>query len=192
MVRLVVRLQTEQLPRYLRAIGWPGGPAALRAWLQGPAREMPSLSVNLDIGPDAVGPRLGIEHHMLPGQPTAREWPRLLDRLAALGACHPRQAEHILAWLHGAASSAGPLRVRRDLMVKVIFGAGAPRAKAYLQFLPTITGAAWMATQPSGFATPAPRSDASASRRSAAPASPPRSSPRRTRVAAASRLRIGG
>lgn len=141
-VRLVVRLPRRRLPGALVELGWRGDPAELQALLEVLRPEALVHPVNLDVLPDGLGPRVGIEFVQLGAPRESPRWQALFDALEALGACAAERRAAIEGWggeLLGPALGPGRLCLRRDLMVKVIHEPGAPpRAKAYLAFAPRL------------------------------------------------------
>jgi len=141
-LRLVLRLPWRRLPATLGRLGWRGDPDGLYALLAGLCPETLVHPVNLDLLPEGIGPRVGIEfvHAGAPRQ--SPRWKALLDRLEALGACAPSRRMALGDWgggVPGPPLGPGRLEVRRDLMVKVVHEEGrGPSAKAYLGFAPRL------------------------------------------------------
>jgi hypothetical protein len=88
-LRLCIRgLRAAEVPRYLRDIGWPGPPAALRDLLHAVAGAVPAIDLDLDVGAE-VGPNVGLECPLRGwrrAQPES-DFPRLLEALGRLGLC---------------------------------------------------------------------------------------------------------
>ena len=134
LARLVVRLEGSTLPEELAALGWEGSRKELRAVLDALFTTRAFHPVNLDVG-SRIGPRVGIEFHH-PTSPVAdARWRGFLDGLAVAGACTPAQRRRIEAWPLPTWREPALARVSRDLLVKLVYQAGAPlRAKAYLPY----------------------------------------------------------
>jgi hypothetical protein len=132
--RLVVRLEARTLPEVLTGLGWEGSCEELRALLDGTFITRAVHPVNLDLG-SRIGPRIGLEFHH-PTSPVAdARWRRFLDALVAAGPCSTAQRRRIEAWPLASARDPTLAHVDRDLLVKVVYEAGAAlRAKAYLSF----------------------------------------------------------
>ena len=85
-VRLCVKgLDPGTIVRWLAVIGWPGDRARLRGAL---ARLMPlcgEIALNVDLLPDRVGPKLGIEMYSARPTPSMDTWQPLHDELGARG-----------------------------------------------------------------------------------------------------------
>lgn len=130
-LRLVAGLPTPAIGGWLREIGWPGEPRSLE-WALEARGGIPEAQVHVDVG-ERVGPGLGIELTASPSQ-----WPRLIQRLHALGLCDERGTA-VLDWLgRGNILPQGarwPSVVDRRIMVKLVLDPeGALSAKAYLMF----------------------------------------------------------
>jgi hypothetical protein len=136
--RLVVRMPWRRLPETLVALGWPGEQGALHAVLASLCPVTLVHAVNLDVGENGLGPRVGIEFIHAGAPRESARWKALFDELESRGACTPERRAAIDAWggeLPGPRLGPGWLRVRRDLMVKVVHQPGVSlRAKAYLAF----------------------------------------------------------
>ena len=140
------RVGVAALPGYLRAVGWPGPYAPFEAEIarmhavrEGAAARDPAL-LHLDLGPEGVRPRLGLEYVFgWRGQARGRlaETAFVAD-LAARGLCTADEAAALAAF-PGYATEQLPhelwrsLVVRRVNHVKLVFdGARPPEAKGYL------------------------------------------------------------
>lgn len=133
--RLVLAISRDELPEYLRRIGWPGSMDVLSDLLSSLFNLSSGLDVDLDIS-DTVLPTIGMSSYNPIGDP---RWRRLLDALVARGACTPEKREAVLRWpgrsevmLPG---YKWPTELHRTLEVKVVYREGAPLlAKVYLVF----------------------------------------------------------
>jgi hypothetical protein len=138
-VRLVLRAPWRSLPQTLERAGWPGPLDELQALLTRLDAPGYALPFNLDITTEGPGGRLGIEfcYSSLPG--TCPRWRRLFAQLEAAGACSAQAARRLEMWGPGGETRNESLRVRRELLVKVVYEPGAPlTAKAYLAFGPRL------------------------------------------------------
>lgn len=136
----------RELPRWLADAGWPGSPAALRELLDdldavrhGAFARDPAL-VHVDVGPDGVRPRLGLEYVFGRREQARGTLPdaAFLRRLSALGLCTEEEAA-ALAGFPGCETRQLPhelwrsLVVRRVNHVKLVVEPGRPpSAKGYL------------------------------------------------------------
>ena len=85
-VRLCVRnLDAGMTDRWLAAIGWPGNRARLRDTLARLAPLCGTIALNVDILPDRVGPKLGIEIYSAERTLSVDTWRPLHDELLAQG-----------------------------------------------------------------------------------------------------------
>lgn len=137
LLRVIVKLRSDAITEYLHRIGWPGEGAELDAWLAASCRATPTPSVNLDVLPGRVGPRVGIEYYFDGAPRTDPRWRNVLDLLESAGACTAERRAQLEAW----PSAADPTprdertRIERELLLKVVHEPGTPlRAKAYLPF----------------------------------------------------------
>jgi hypothetical protein len=141
-VRLVLRMPWRRVPGALAALGWPGDAFALHALLERLCPDTPVHPINIDVTPDGLGPRVGIEFIHTGAPHASSRWRALFDALESLGACDPGRRAALATWgggIVGPRVGPGRLIVKRDLMVKVVHGEGAPlRAKAYLAFAPRL------------------------------------------------------
>ena len=93
--RLCVRnLDSEMLEHWTAAIGWPGDPSSLRKILAGLESLSYRLALDVDILPDRVGPKLGIEIYCAKRVVSMEVWRPVCDVLVAQGLV---QAEKLAA-----------------------------------------------------------------------------------------------
>lgn len=81
----VSNLDEEMKVSWLTEIGWPGDRASLRhtfKWLKTLGAR---IELNVDVLPDGIGPRLGLEIYCLPRTLSMEIWEPLYDRLRAGG-----------------------------------------------------------------------------------------------------------
>ena len=85
-IRLCVKgLDTAAMGRWLAAIGWPGDRARLRDTLALLQPRCGGIAVDVDILPDRVGPKLGLELYSARRTLSMDPWQPLHDELIALG-----------------------------------------------------------------------------------------------------------
>jgi hypothetical protein len=140
-VRLVIQMPWSQAPPFIEAAGFPGRVDQLADALDPLCCDSLVTAVNLDVGPETLGPRVGAEIHYLGVPRDDARWRRALDLLVDRGACTSQRRAAIEAWpsprADRLAQDRDPRRLIRDLLVKVVYAAGAPLdAKAYLAFAP--------------------------------------------------------
>jgi hypothetical protein len=133
--RLVLSISRDELPDYLRRIGWPGSMDALSNLLSSMFNLSSGLDVDLDIS-DTVLPTIGMSSYNPIGDP---RWRRLLDTLVDQGVCSPAKREAALQWPgRSEVTLPGhkwPSELNRTLEVKVVYRKGEPLlAKVYLVF----------------------------------------------------------
>ena len=88
--RLCVKnLDTGTTDHWLSAIGWPGDRARLRGTLDRLTPLSGTIALNVDILPDRVGPKLGIEIYSAERTLSMDAWRPLHDQLLALGLARP-------------------------------------------------------------------------------------------------------
>ena len=85
-LRLCVKdLDAGMVQRWLAAIGWPGDRAHLHATVDRLAPLCGELALNVDVLPDRMGPKLGLEIYGTRRMPSLDAWQPLLDELLARG-----------------------------------------------------------------------------------------------------------
>ena len=85
-MRLCVKgLDTGAMVRWLAAIGWPGNRARLRDTLVRLQPRCGAIALDVDILPDRVGPKLGLELYSARRTLSMDTWQPLHDELIALG-----------------------------------------------------------------------------------------------------------
>lgn len=142
----LVGIGGDALPDYLARVGWPGDPRSLEDFLRtvgtADGRHLhggPGM-VHLDVGEDAVQPRIGLEYVLeRGGQIRGRlHETGFLDRLVELGLCTAAKRDGLLAWpgysFEDFAHELWPSLVKRRVNhVKLVYEQGRPpQAKAYL------------------------------------------------------------
>lgn len=148
--RLVVSVPRHEAPAYLRAIGWGGSIAELRAVLDRVATFNSHVNLSFDVATE-VGTRLGIDC-FFPTLPLRDpRWHPVLELLAESGARLPLLAA-FSEWYGELATTEGT--VFRNPFIKLVIDEGHPTTgKAYLAFHPDtrnpgVTTSAIRATSP--------------------------------------------
>ena len=99
LTRLCVRnLSIPESCGWLRAIGWPGDIAAAAGRLEEWAILANRIALNVDLLPDGIGPRLGVEVYQPFGSVDPAPWRPLLDRLGGEGLTRSDKAAALLAF----------------------------------------------------------------------------------------------
>ena len=97
-VRLVVSdMPPDELPRYLREIGWNGDNESLIAAMAAFAGRAESFALSMDLA-HSVHRRIGIECYVAGGPRFVDQWRLLLEGLVERGLCTSAQADALLAW----------------------------------------------------------------------------------------------
>ena len=144
-MRLCVKdLDPGTMERWLATIGWPGDRARLRDTL---ARLKPlcgEIALNVDILPDRVGPKLGLEIYSRRRTLSMDTWQPLHDRLSARGLARAdklaaledfpsyRRYRQVDAWLRSPPLGCPVLVTSLHHLKLVVVGDAAIEAKAYL------------------------------------------------------------
>lgn len=134
-VRLVLTLPHPDVLTYLQRVRWPGPHGEVQALLRTLHASSPMVGVQLDVE-ESVGRALGIQFYY---QGRDDRWGPLLDGLVERGLCMPEKRAPLSTW-SGAevvrfSSRGHPLRLRRELELKVVFRPEQPaEAKAYFGF----------------------------------------------------------
>lgn len=141
----ILGLPAAEAPAFLDRIAPGLAPAVAAAAPLLAGAERPHLS--FDIGPEGIGPRVGLEGSFVKGPHREPRWRQLFDRLVDQGLCDPGKRDAVFAWPGQETFWAAPARwpagaagtrgvcVRALSHVKVVARPDrAPEAKAYLLF----------------------------------------------------------
>lgn len=141
----ILGLEPEAMPDFLGRVAPDLAPAVAAAASLFAGAERPHLS--LDITPEGIAPRAGLEASFVRGPHREPRWKDLFDRLIDQGLCDPEKREAVFAWPGQESFWAAPGRwpaetaglhgicVRAVSHVKLVVRPGrAPEAKVYLLF----------------------------------------------------------
>ena len=89
---LVTGVEAAELPRMLERAGWPGSAGAVASAVSGYCDLTPCVAAAIDVGPNGVSPRLGLEMFQSPDRIRRLEcseevWHRFIDRLVERSLC---------------------------------------------------------------------------------------------------------
>ena len=139
---LVAGLEADDVPGLLQRVNWPGSISAATAAVSGFRDLAPYITVAIDVGPDGVSPRLGLEMFQSPSlldrfESSPEVWQRFIDRLVERGLCLPAKAVGLrdTARLQFVADPASGFRARRVINhFKIGLHNDSVEAKAYVAF----------------------------------------------------------
>ena len=94
---LIAGVEAAALPRTLERLNWPGSVDAVEAAVSGLVHLTPYVTIAIDVGPDGVSPRLGLEMFQSANSTRHFEnspevWQRFIDRLVERDLCLPEKA----------------------------------------------------------------------------------------------------
>ncbi|HZF51871.1 MAG TPA: hypothetical protein VE093_24635 [Polyangiaceae bacterium] len=133
--RIVIAVSRDELPDYLRRIGWPGSMEQLSELLPAMFGTSSDLNVDLDVGSEVL-PTIGL-HSYYPTNDVRCQ--ALLDQLVARGSCTPEKRDAALGWPGKSEMTLSghkwPTTLYRTLEVKLVCRPKEPVvAKVYLIF----------------------------------------------------------
>ncbi|PTL82234.1 hypothetical protein [Vitiosangium sp. GDMCC 1.1324] len=138
-LKLNALVPRDGLATWLSRIGSPVSPEQVLELLERHAPGQHLAKLDLALGP-SLGQRLGLELSFRYGAPGTPEWERLLQGLSAEGLCTAEERDALLAWRGPARlrrdGGGWPLRLERDLVLKLVLDGAEIQAKAYLFFQP--------------------------------------------------------
>ncbi len=104
------RLAPNALRRTLASFGWDGDPERVMAAYLPVCRGFPTVSVAVDIGPEGIGRRVGLELPRWVASARAQRsaWTPALETLEAAGYCTGDERRALLAWIGRSLPGEGP------------------------------------------------------------------------------------
>ncbi len=139
---LVAGVEASAVPDMLERVNWPGSADAVAAAVAAFCDLTPHVTVAVDVGPDGVSPRLGLEMFQSPRlehrfASSTEVWHRFIDRLAERDLCLPEKADGLreAARTEIVSDPASGLRVRKGIYhFKIALHGDDIQAKAYVFF----------------------------------------------------------
>lgn len=94
---LVAGIEPDEVPTMLRRVNWPGSSGAVAAAVSGFRDLTPYITIAIDVGPDGISPRLGLEMFQSPSlldrfESNPEVWNHFIDRLVERDLCLPEKA----------------------------------------------------------------------------------------------------
>lgn len=127
-LRAIASLRRRDLRQFLQRLGYPGDLERAMAWVNRHDPHSPWTNVDIDLGLEGLGPRLGIYNEFPRPRATDRVLANLLEWLAKDGVAPRERLSALTTWV------AHP---RRSLTFKLVVGPGEELAvKAYLEIGP--------------------------------------------------------
>ncbi|GAK51470.1 hypothetical protein U14_02714 [Candidatus Moduliflexus flocculans] len=139
----VYPLTAEEIPVWLRAVGWQGNPENIADILRQLPQGLESFAMNINLMPDGPAEKIGVECYMNWLENDPKQWIPLLDATAAMHLCLPSKYQGILDfqgmthfpkdWPRPAEGIAYQFLLRKIHHIKLSITSGqAKEAKAYL------------------------------------------------------------
>ena len=97
--RLIIRMPVTEIARELERLGWPDPGGGFADLVRRDCTSKLVHTIQIDVTPAGVGPRVGIEHYYDSSPLQDRRWQNLFDTLLAEGACSAERRRQMETWI---------------------------------------------------------------------------------------------